>query len=50
MKTKSVVPLYYKLLRKLNLIIRIYTSVYPDLIPNYVGFTDEFFLNKINER
>ena len=48
MKTKSVAPLYYKLLRKLNLTICIYTSVYPDLISNYVGFYRRVFLKKNN--
>ncbi len=48
MKTKSVAPLYYKLLRKSNLIICIYTSVYPDLNPNYVGFYRRVFLKHNN--
>jgi len=42
---KSVAPLYYKLLRKSNLIICLYLSIPPDSILDHVGFVNEFFLN-----
>ena len=47
---KSVAPLYYKLLRKSNLIICLYLSIPPDSILDHVGFVNEFFLNKIIDR
>lgn len=44
---KSLAPLYYKIFRKSNLIICLYSSRHPDIIPDYVNFIDESLLDRI---